>query len=66
MEDNVLQGGFGSMIAEQLMDRQASNRLLRIGLPDSFVQHGSIKELKTMLGIDPQSVVNKIINWLKL
>ena len=65
LEDNVLAGGFGSMIAEKLIDKQATNKLLRFGLPDNFIQHGSIKELKKMLGLDPQSIVNKITNWLK-
>ncbi len=64
LEDNVLSGGFGSMIAEKLIDRQAANKLLRLGLPDNFVQHGSIKELKAMLGLDTQSIVTKIIHWL--
>ena len=65
LEDSVLQGGFGSMIAEKLIDANASNKVLRLGLPDSFIQHGSLKELKAMLGLDPQSIVNKILKWLK-
>lgn len=63
LEDNVITGGFGSMIAEKLIDAGASNKLLRLGLPDNFVQHGSLKELKAMLGLDPQSIVSKIIHW---
>ena len=65
LENNVLQGGFGSMIAEKLMDAGASNKLLRFGLPDNFVQHGSIKELKAMLGLDTQSIVNKVLKFIK-
>ena len=65
LEDNVLTGGFGSMIAENIIDAGASNKLLRLGLPDNFIQHGSIKELKAMLGLDPQSIVKKVIHWLK-
>lgn len=64
LEDNVITGGFGSMIAEKLIDAGASNKLLRLGLPDNFVQHGSLKELKAMLGLDPQSIVTKVIHWL--
>ena len=63
LEDNVITGGFGSMIAEKLIDAGASNKLLRLGLPDNFVQHGSLKELKAMLGLDPQSIVTKVIHW---
>ncbi len=65
LEDNVLTGGFGGMIAEKLIDAGASNKLLRLGLPDTFIRHGSIKELKAMLGLDPHSIVTKIITWLK-
>ncbi len=64
LEDSVLQGGFGSMIAEKLIDAGASNKLLRLGLPDSFVQHGSLKELKAMLGLDTQSIINKVITFI--
>ena len=53
------------MIAEKLMDAGASNKLLRLGLPDNFVQHGSIKELKAMLGLDTQSIVNKVLKFIK-
>lgn len=65
LEDSALAGGFGSMLAEKLIDAQATNKLLRLGLPDSFVPHGSLKELKTMLGLDCQSIVNKITEWIK-
>lgn len=65
LEDNVLTGGFGSMIAEKLLDAGASNKLMRLGLPDSFVQHGSLKELRSMLGLDVEGIVKKVTNWLK-
>ena len=65
LEDNVLAGGFGSMIAEKLIDAGASNKLLRLGLPDNFIQHGSLKELKQMLGLDTLSIVNKVLNFIK-
>jgi 1-deoxy-D-xylulose-5-phosphate synthase len=64
LEYNVLSGGFGSMLAEKLLDIGASNRLLRFGYPDIFIQHGSIKELKTMIGLDNQSIIDKILKWL--
>ncbi len=66
LEDNVLSGGFGSMIAEKLIDSGASNKLLRFGLPDNFVQHGSLRELKQMLGLDSKSIKDKILNWLNI
>ena len=65
VEDNVLAGGFGSMIAERLVDLSASNKLLRIGIPDSFIQHGSLKVLKRMLELDAEGIANRITKWLK-
>ena len=64
LENGVLLGGFGSMLAEKLIDNQASNKLLRLGFPDSFVPHGSMKELKAMLGLDTQSILSKILKFL--
>ena len=64
IEDNVLTGGFGSMIAEKFIDVNASNKLLRLGLPDSFVQHGSLKELRQMLQLDAEGIAHQISNWL--
>lgn len=64
IEDNALIGGFGSLVAEYLLDLGASNKLLRLGLPDNFIQHGSQKELKRILDLDSEGIVKKIATWL--
>ena len=64
LEDNVLTGGFGSMVAEKLIDAGASNKLLRLGLPDSFVPHGSLKELRKMLKLDAEGISSQITSWI--
>ncbi|MCM0082523.1 1-deoxy-D-xylulose-5-phosphate synthase [Geomonas sp. Red32] len=53
VEENSLQGGFGSAILEAVYDSGLSSiRVKRLGIPDHFVEHGSQAELRRDLGID--------------
>ncbi len=53
VEENVLQGGFGSAVLEGLMDRGlAGLRIKRLGIPDTFVEPGPIPRLRSLYGID--------------
>ncbi|HSQ40973.1 MAG TPA: 1-deoxy-D-xylulose-5-phosphate synthase [Fibrobacteraceae bacterium] len=65
LEDNVLSGGFGSAIAELIADQGCSIRLLRIGIPDIFVEHGEVSRLYRELGMDGESVAQKILQQLE-
>ena len=56
IEDGVLQGGFGSAVLEWLADNGYSRRVVRLGLPDEFVEHGSIRQLQTIIGLDPENI----------
>ena len=59
MEDNVLQGGFGSAVLECLNDNNITSfSLKRIGIADTFVEHGSQNLLRAKYGIDAQAIVN--------
>ncbi len=60
LEENALPGGFGSAIIEYLVSKNYKNDVLRIGLPDSFVEHGTQQELHHILGIDPEGIVNQV------
>ncbi len=66
VEENVRQGGFGSAVMECLCDQGITGFLLeRIGIPDTFVEHGPQKMLRSKYGIDAAAIVNtakKIIN----
>ena len=62
LEDNTLVGGYGSAIAEMLADFGFKNKtLLRMGLPDAFVEHGEVANLYKQLKIDGESVAAKIM-----
>lgn len=65
LEENVLAGGFGSAVAETLADVGTLAKLLRIGLPDAFIEQGTRAEELTALGMDPASVAKKIEKFLK-
>ncbi len=60
LEENNLPGGFGSGIIEYFTDKNYKNDILRIGLPDGFVDHGTQQELHQQLGIDPDGIVSKV------
>ncbi len=64
LEEHALAGGFGSMILEQTSDLGSSVPILRIGIPDDFVQHGSQKELRALLNLDAEGIYKQINNWL--
>lgn len=57
VEENVLQGGFGSAVLECLSDNGVGNcRLIRLGIPDTFVEHGPQSLLRSEYGIDAQAI----------
>jgi 1-deoxy-D-xylulose-5-phosphate synthase len=75
VEENVRQGGFGGAVLEGLNDRGITGfQLERIGIPDTFVEHGPQKLLRSKYGIDAKAVVdtakqlmasseNRLVEW---
>ena len=61
MEENVASGGFGEHVAAFLEEEALHTKVLRIAIPDCFVEHGSVGELKKALGLDADSVTEKIL-----
>lgn len=60
IEENSIIGGFGSAIVEYFSDNNLKSEILRIGLPDYFVDHGTQEELHKIVGLDPDSISAKI------
>ncbi len=60
VEENSLVGGFGSAVAEYLADSRHQTPLLRLGLPDEFIEQGTQEELLTLCGLQPQQLADKI------
>jgi len=65
VEENALQGGFGSAILELLAGEQITGlKLKRIGIPDRFIEHGTQEELRQMLGLDAEGIAVTVKNFL--
>ena len=64
VEDGILAGGFGSAVLETLQEIQFSGKVIRLGIDDAFVPHGTQQELYKMCGIDFDGIVTCIENNL--
>jgi 1-deoxy-D-xylulose-5-phosphate synthase len=60
LEDNVVMGGAGSAINELLAAHGVATRIINLGLPDSFVEHGAREELLTLCGLDKAGIMRAI------
>jgi 1-deoxy-D-xylulose-5-phosphate synthase len=60
LEENSLAGGFGSAVLELLSETGTSVPVLRLGLPDEFVEHGAREALLKKLLLDPESMAQQI------
>lgn len=60
IEDGVLTGGLGSAVVEYMNEHGFKPQIVRMGLPDSFVEHGTVKELYQLCGIDEEHIVATI------
>ncbi len=56
IEDGVRNGGFGSAVLEWMADHGYSPRITRLGLPDAFVEHGTVAQLQQIAGIDKDAI----------
>jgi len=61
VEDAAVQGGFGSAIAEFMVDHQYQSKIIRLGIADVIIEHGEQKELYELCGIDSISILSKIL-----
>ena len=65
VEENSLIGGFGSAVLESLNSAGCCvPKILRLGLPDSFVEQGSRDELLKCTGLDPQGIADSVISFI--
>ena len=64
VEDGCLMGGFGSAIAEFMLDNQYSARVTRLGIPDRFIDHGEQKELYDECHFDSKAIKNAVRQFM--
>lgn len=61
VEDGVIQGGLGSAVLEYMADHRLHPEVIRLGLPDYFVEHGTPEELYHLVGLDAESIKKVLI-----
>ena len=61
IEEGTLSGGFGAAVAEFLADENISKRLLRFGINDKFVEHGTRAELLEICGLTAKQIADAIL-----
>ena len=64
IEDGVRNGGMGSAVMEWMEDHGYHPIVKRLGLPDHFVEHGTIAQLQAIVGLDKESIINAISEQL--
>ena len=57
LEENVLQGGYGLPVKAWVQERYPDVKVLTVGLPDAYVEHGNVSVLRETLGIDSDSII---------
>ena len=65
IEDGVIQGGFGSAVLEFFADNGYRVQTKRLGIPDTFVEHGTPDELYSMLGLDTEGIADSIRKMIR-
>lgn len=64
VEEGTLIGGFGSAVVEYACDHGYHNRILRLGIPDSFIPHGTPQEQRQYCGLDPEAIRHAALSLL--
>ena len=64
LEENVLSGGFGEKVCNYMKEKQYTNELIMVGIPDEYVEHGNVEELRKEIHIDADSIFKRIVETL--
>lgn len=65
LEENVLSGGYGEAVSAFLHRNGYASRLLTLGIPDCFVDHGSVDWQRKEMGIDAASIAGRILEKVR-
>ena len=64
MEENVACGGFGEKVLFCMNENHRDNGYLNISLPDAYIEHGNVELLKKEVGMDAESITERILAFL--
>ncbi len=62
VEDGIRSGGMGSAVLEWLADHGYTVPVIRLGIPDRFISHGSVAELRALCGLDADAIADAIVS----
>ena len=65
IEDNTILGGAGSAVNEFVLNNKLKVHVKNLGLPDKFLEHGSREEILAVAGLDSESILNSISDFIK-
>lgn len=65
MEENVSCGGYGEKVLDCMNRSGLANHYLNISIPDAYVEHGDVEALKREVGIDADSITERILKTLE-
>ena len=63
VEDGVIKGGLGSAVIEFMADNGYTPHVVRLGIPDRFIEHGTVLELYKTIGLDAESIAKTILSY---
>ena len=66
LEDGCLMGGFGTAIIEFMVDQKYNSEIVRLGIPDEYVHHGTQEELWEDCGFDAKAIVKAVEKMLSI
>ncbi|PIS00906.1 MAG: 1-deoxy-D-xylulose-5-phosphate synthase [Chlamydiae bacterium CG10_big_fil_rev_8_21_14_0_10_35_9] len=66
IEEHSVNGGLGSAINKFIINNNMTNQILNIGIPDTFVQHGKNEDLYKEIGLDVESITERILKFFDL
>ncbi len=64
VEENTIMGGAGSAVMESLSDQKINTRILRLGLPDTYLDHGDHAQMLADCGLDKASIIQSVQSYL--
>lgn len=66
IEENAVEGGFGAAVASHLADRiRPGQKIVNLGIPDRFVDHGPRKDLLDEVGLSPEAITRTLLRHLQ-
>ena len=66
IEDGVINGGFGSAVLEFMADNNYKLNVKRLGINDTFVEHGTPEQLYNMLGLDTEGIAKSLLEYINI